>query len=269
MVANNHSCHSDYLIDLQQVSVRYEDQLALDNINWRMQPGQHYAILGANGSGKSTLIKLLSQDIYPLPLADSHVYLFSRQHWNIWELKQHIGFITHDLHTKLQQQAAQVAGFEAVISSFYSAYGAYTHHQYTDEQKAITWQSMQQLDIAHLTEKPISQMSTGELRRCVIARALVHRPKLLLLDEPSIGLDIKAQHQLLQLLRQLSNQLSIVMVTHHLEEIIPEISHVALIRQGKIIADGTKEAVLTSDQLSAAFDFPIQLECKNGLYYTR
>lgn len=267
-MSSNHPCHSDYLIDLHQVSVRYHDQLALDNISWQLPNHRHYAILGANGSGKSTLIKLLSQDIYPLPLADSRVCLFGRQHWNIWELKQHIGFITHDLHTKLQQQAAEVAGFEAVISSFYSAYGAYAHHHYNDEQKALTWHSLQQLDITHLAEKPIGQMSTGELRRCVIARALVHQPKLLLLDEPSIGLDIKAQHQLLQLLRQLSKDCSLVMVTHHLEEIIPEISHVALIRQGKIIADGTKKEVLTSEQLSEAFDFPIQLTYKDGLYRT-
>lgn len=254
------------LIHLAHVSVRYGDRLALSGINWRIAPGMHYAILGANGSGKSTLIKVLSRDVYPLESDELVNEQFGERHWNIWELKQYMGFITHDLHVKLSQQAPFVRGYEAVISSFYNAYGAYAHHHYTTEQKQITERVMQQLHITHLADQPIGTMSTGELRRCVIARAMVHNPILLLLDEPTIGLDIKAQHEFLTSLRQLAQKVSLIMVTHHVEELIPEMTHVALMKQGKIIADGDKHKVLTSTALSDAFDFPVTLECRGGWY---
>ncbi len=125
---------------------------------------------------------------------------------------------------------------------------------------------MQQLQISHLANQAIGTMSTGELRRCVIARAMVHQPSLLLLDEPTIGLDIKAQHEFLTTIRQLSHTLSIIMVTHHLEEIIPEITHVALIKQGKLVHDGLKQEIMTADKLSDTFDFPIRLAYCQGWY---
>jgi iron complex transport system ATP-binding protein len=254
------------LIRLARVSVRYDSHQALSDIHWQMNAGSHYAILGANGSGKSTLIKLLSRDIYPLVCDGLVNEQFGYDNWHIWELKQRIGFITHDLHVKLAQQAPLVRGYEAVISSFYSAYGAYAHHDYTAAQKQITEQVMQQLQISHLANQAIGTMSTGELRRCVIARAMVHQPSLLLLDEPTIGLDIKAQHEFLTTIRQLSHRLSIIMVTHHLEEIIPEITHVALIKQGKLVHDGLKQEIMTADKLSDAFDFPIRLTYCQGWY---
>lgn len=254
------------LIRLEQVTVRYDNRSALDRVSWRMPVGTHYAILGANGSGKSTLIKVLSRDIYPLVCPGLVTEQFGATDWNIWQLKQYMGFITHDLHVQLSQQAPLVRGFEAIISSFYSAYGAFAHHQYSEWQKQQTWQVMQQLAIEHLADQPIGTMSTGELRRCVIARALIHQPRLLLLDEPTIGLDIKAQRDFLQVIRSLTDKVAMIMVTHHVDEIIPEISHVAMMKQGKILLDGVKQSVLTADNLTKVFDFPVGLVEQQGWY---
>ncbi len=112
-------------------------------------------------------------------------------------------------------------------------------------------------------------MSTGELRKCIIARALVHEPQAMILDEPTVGLDIKAQINFIQLVRKIARERTIILVTHHLEEVFEEIAQVVLIRQGRIYAQGDKTELLTDTHLKNVFDLPLHVGCENGRYFVQ
>ena len=259
--------HAHALLDFKDIYVSYGDAPVLENINLTIQRNQHWVILGRNGSGKSTLIKLISNDLYPNPKYPFKKEVLGKSVWNIFELKQHFGIITHDLHNYFAVHGNFLTAYEVVLSGFYSSIGVFQHQDFTDDQHQKALETFAFLDILALKNKPVHQMSTGQLRLCVIGRALIHDPIALLLDEPTIGLDFKAQHHFLKLLRKLSSRLSIVLVTHHIEEVFEEISHVALMHNKTIYKQGSKQSVLTSQNLSTIFDIEMDLQQKNNRYY--
>jgi len=261
------SLDPNLLLDFKGIYVSYGDAPVLENINLTIQRNQHWVILGCNGSGKSTLIKLISNDLYPNPKYPFKKALLGKSVWNIFELKQHLGIITHDLHNYFAVHGNFLTAYEVVLSGFYSSIGVFQHQDFTDMQHQKALETLAFLDILELKNKPVRQMSTGQLRLCVIGRALIHDPIALLLDEPTIGLDFKAQHQFLKLLKKLSKRLSIVLVTHHIEEVFEEISHVALMHNKTIYKQGPKESILTSQNLSNIFNIEMDLQQKNDRYY--
>lgn len=257
------------IIHFEHINVAYDEENVLHDISLCIKEGEHTAILGGNGSGKSTLLKLFSNDIYPRYSDTMKKEVFEKSIWDIWELKKHLGIITNDLHYQFSERAPDLSGFEVTLSGFYSSFHLYEHQSFSLLHVKKVEEVLDFLEIRHLRDKRISEMSTGELRKCIIARSLVHDPKAMILDEPTVGLDIKAQLGFLSLLRKIAQGRTIVLVTHHLEEIFEEITHVVLLKEGKIFAQGEKKALLNDETLSLLFDIPLHVKCEKGRYFVQ
>jgi iron complex transport system ATP-binding protein len=256
-----------YIIDFENIDVGYDDKIVLKDINLKIKDGEHFAILGANGSGKSTLMKLIQSQIHPRHTKEFKKEIFGKSRYSIFELRKELGVITNDLHNYFEKEASYMSGFEVVLSGFYSSIGIFTHQDFTKNQIEKVKEIMEFLEISNLKDKKVASMSTGELRKCIVARALIHNPKAFVLDEPTVGLDIKAQINFINLLRKISKKSTIILVTHHLEEIFEEIKNIALIYNNQIFKAGKKEDILTSENLSTIFDTKIVLNKKNERYF--
>ncbi|MCL2141549.1 MAG: ATP-binding cassette domain-containing protein [Methanimicrococcus sp.] len=253
------------LIDFNNISVIKEDRLILDQISLTIGAGENVAIIGPNGSGKSSLIKVMTREYYPLAdVSDLRMKIMGEELWNIFDLRRQLGIITTDLQSLCLRD---VTVFETVLSGFFSSIGIYDIFSVNTEMKATAYEILKFLNISHLSDKKMTQISTGEARKVLIARALVHDPQALVLDEPTNSLDMKSLSQFRKTISGIAKAgKNIIMVTHDLSDIIPEISRVILIKNGRIFADGPKDTILTNDNLTALFDVPVTVH-KNGQYY--
>ncbi|HME11963.1 MAG TPA: ATP-binding cassette domain-containing protein [Candidatus Acidoferrum sp.] len=259
------------LLDFHQVTVYRGDSEsaaplapALDAINLRIEAGEHVCILGPNGCGKSTLIKTITRECYPVAAPGSHLEILGRQRWDIFQLRNLLGIVSPDLLASCTNEST---GLDVVLSGFFSSTRIFPHHHPSPQLVAKAQAALDRIGVAHLAGRPLTQMSSGEAKRTLIARALVHQPQTLLLDEPSNALDIAAQFELRGTLRQLAQSgLGILLVTHHVSEIIPEIDRIILLKNGRIAADGPKHTVLTAAQLSNLFGVDLQLTTNNGYF---
>jgi iron complex transport system ATP-binding protein len=254
------------LIDFQNVTVQRHAQVVLDGITLTIPQGQHLAILGPNGCGKSTLIKLISRELYPrLKSEPWSLRIMGRDRWNLFDLRNQLGIVSDDW---VEMCTRDYSGVEIVLSGFFGSVGIWPNHEVTPEMERETRAVMELMEIAHLAQRATNQMSSGEARRILIARALVHRPQALVLDEPSTSLDLRATRELRDVFRKLAlSGISLIMVTHHLPDIIPEIDRVALIRHGRVYRDGPKREVLEAGVLSALFGIPVELLERDGYYH--
>jgi iron complex transport system ATP-binding protein len=253
------------LLNLSHVTVMRGEYPALQDISLRVDTGEHVCILGPNGCGKSTLIKTITRECYPVANEGSSVSILGRERWNIFELRSLLGIVSPDL---LASCTTDATGRDVVLSGFFSSTRIFPHHAPSPELLEKTDAALGRLGIAHLAGHPVAQMSSGEAKRTLIARALVHEPQTLLFDEPSNALDIGAQMQLRDTMRELAQGgLGILLVTHHVSEIIPEIERVVLLREGRVMADGPKEQVLTSNRLSSLFNTKVELARRDGYFY--
>ncbi len=253
------------LIDFQNVCVQRGDRLALDHVSLHIEAGEHVAILGPNGSGKSTLIKTITRECYPLLRPETRLEILGQQSWDIFQLRAHLGLVSNDL---MAQCTRDITGRELVLSGFFGAIGLWPNHHLTPEMEAIAAESMQQLDALHLADRWLDELSSGEARRLLISRSLIHRPQTLLLDEPTTSLDLFALREVRDHLRRLAQSgVGLLLVTHHLDDIIPEIERVVLIQSGRVLADGPKAEVLTSRRLSELFAVPVDVIERNGFYH--
>src|SRR5690348_704258 len=235
------------LLELKHVTVMRGERAALDDFSLTIGAGEHVAILGPNGCGKSTLIKTITRECYPLMRPESSLSILGQSNWNIFDLRGMLGIVSNDLMT---QCTREITGFDVVLSGFFSSIGIWPNHHVTSAMREKAGEVLRVLEAPHLSEKPVDEMSSGEARRVLIGRALVHDPKALLLDEPSTSLDLFAQHELREAVRRLAQWgIGIVLVTHHLSDIIPEIDRVILMRGGQIVGDGPKADMLTAGSL--------------------
>jgi iron complex transport system ATP-binding protein len=238
---------------------------ALDGVSLRIGAGEHVCILGPNGCGKSTLIKTITRECYPVAREGSSISILGRERWNIFELRSLLGIVSPDL---LASCTTDATGRDVVLSGFFSSTRIFPHHHPDPEHLARAEATLARLGIAHLARRAVSQMSSGEAKRTLIARALVHDPQTLLFDEPSNALDIAAQFHLRDTMRNLAKGgLGILLVTHHVSEIIPEIERVVLLREGRILADGAKQEILTAEHLTALFGVPVRLVQQDGYFH--
>jgi iron complex transport system ATP-binding protein len=254
------------LIELDNVTVQRGSRVALDAVTLAIGQGEHVAILGPNGSGKSTLIKLISRDLYPrLKPEPWSLRILGRDTWNLFDLRNQLGLVSNDW---MQMCTRDFSGFEIVLSGFFGSVGIWPYHAVTPAMQATAREVMETLEIAHLADRATDHMSSGEARRFLIARALVHAPQALILDEPTTSLDLRATHELREALSKLARRgIGIIMVTHHLPDIIPEMERVVLIRQGRISRDGAKREVLQAGTLSELFGIPVEVLERGGYYH--
>ncbi len=240
-------------------------QAALDDLSLEIGAGEHVCILGPNGCGKSTLIKTITRECYPLAQEGSSISILGKERWNIFELRSLLGIVSPDL---LASCTTDATGLDVVLSGFFSSTRIYPHHHPEPAHVARAKETLGRLGIAHLAERAVAHMSSGEAKRTLIARALVHEPKALLFDEPSNALDIAAQMQLRDTMRELAQSgIGILLVTHHVSEIIPEIERVVLLRAGRILADGPKAEILTERLLSELFSVAVRLGQVDGFFH--
>jgi iron complex transport system ATP-binding protein len=248
-------------LELRHVNVARGDRAVLHEINLTIRAGEHVAILGPNGCGKSTLILAMTCQIYPIVQPGMTVRIFGRERWDLTQLRRHFGVVAASVAGELPgERTAVTTGLDAVISGFFSASTLWPNLQVTGEMRERAAEALERMEALHLAERRVGEMSAGEKRRILIARALVHRPRQLLLDEPSNALDLAAQRELRQTLRRLAAEgTGLVLVTHHLGDILPEIERVILMRAGRIVGDGPREELLTEARLSELFHAPVRI----------
>jgi iron complex transport system ATP-binding protein len=253
------------LLDFQHISVMRGSQTVLDDITLRIQAGEHVAILGPNGCGKSTLIKTITRECYPLARPGSSLTILGQDSWNVFELRKLLGIVTNDL---IATCTRSITGLEVVLSGFFSSIGLQPYHHVTGAMREKARAVLDLLEIPHLADREMDAISSGESRRILIGRALVHHPLALLLDEPTNSLDLHATFELRAILRKLAQAgTGILLVTHHLPDIIPEIERVVLLRGGRVFADGTKSELLTAQRLTKLFAVPVELGRRDGYYH--
>jgi iron complex transport system ATP-binding protein len=251
------------MLDISRLCIRRGDTMILSDVSWRIERGQHWAMLGGNGSGKTSLLSALTG--YLMPTSGEIVALgrrFGECDWR--ELRRHIGLVSSSIR---QMMAEPEPALETVVSGKYAMIDLWG--KITAADRARAGRILEQIECSHLAERPWSYLSQGERQRVLIGRALMARPKLLILDEPCAGLDPVARERFLQFLQRLGrlrNAPTLVLVTHHVEEIMPVFSHVLILRAGRALAAGTKRAVFNSRLLSQAFDAPVRLASRNGRF---
>lgn len=247
----------DHFLELRSVDVARGERTVLHDVNLSIRAGEHVAILGPNGCGKSTLILAVTCQIYPVVRPGMSLRIFGRERWDLTELRRHFGVVGTELPG---ERTAVTTGLDAVIAGFFSASTLWPNLHVTEEMRVSAWEAMQRMESTHLAEQTVGTMSAGEKRRILIARALVHRPRQLLLDEPSNALDLVAQRKLRDTLRRLAREgTGLVLVTHHLGDILPEIERVILMRDGRIVGDGARRDLLTEARLSELFGTPVRI----------
>jgi iron complex transport system ATP-binding protein len=196
--------------------------------------------------------------------------IFGQELWNVSELRSLLGIVSGDLQHSILAGTLprRTRGLDAVLSGFFASYGLFWHHHLTPTMVEQGRKALALMEASHLAHTFIEAMSPGEVRRVMIARALVPNPRALLLDEPTTGLDLMVRHRFLRTLQNLAGHgKTIILVTHHIEEIFPEINRVVLLQHGRVLLDGDKTEVLTSSNLSAMFEGSVTVKETNG-YYT-
>jgi len=252
------------LLDIFNATVYRDEKKVFDGLSIAIKNGESSAIIGPNGAGKSTLLKLLSREIYPVSQQGSFVKILGKELPTLWELREKIGLVSADLQVSF---VPEVSGLGVVISGLYNSIGLFSHQDITQAERSRGINILEYLGIQNLANRPYRQMSTGQQRFCLLGRALIHNPDHLILDEPTSGLDIRSTHQYLKILRELLSQgKTILLATHHIDEIPPEIERIILMRDGKIYDEGDKKKLLTDNKMTEFFEMPLKVVFSNGFY---
>lgn len=260
------------ILEINEATVYRGNNKVLDRFSMTINQMEHTAVVGPNGSGKSTFIQLLTHQLHPVVPEDDHpvIKLFGREKWMVAELRKRLGIVSADLEYQIVHnlKKGHLSGREVVLSGFFSSMQLFGHQKVTGSMQEEADRALALMEAGYLAEQTFGKMSAGEKRRVLIARALVTDPDMLVLDEPTTSLDFVARHTCLQQIRKLTCEgTTVIIVTHHLEEIIPEMKKVILLKEGNAAFAGPKETVLTSANLSTVFDHPLSLT-ENGNTYS-
>jgi len=252
-------------LHLAHVNVARGDNVVLHDVNLTVNTGEHIAILGPNGCGKSTLIKTITCECYPIVKPETQVSIFGRERWDLTELKKRLGVVSSELPGR---PTLITTGRDAVLTGFFSSSTLWPNLTVTQAMQVRADEVLAQVDATDLANKPVGEMSAGQQRRIMIGRALVASAGMLLLDEPSNALDLAAQADLRTLLQKLAAQgTGILLITHHIADIVPEIDRILLMSEGRIVADGPKSRLLTPESLSDLFKTEVHMTERGGFHH--
>jgi iron complex transport system ATP-binding protein len=263
------------VLELSHATVLRSGVRVLHDLTLRIDAGEHTAILGPNGAGKTSLMRVLTLDDRPRAAEEDGpppLRLLGRQSWDLTELRARFAVVTGDLDARfgLEMSGGRVPGLDVATSGLLGSHGVFFHHDVTPEMRALGREALARVDALHLAAKPLNQMSAGERRRVLIARALVTRPEVLLLDEPTTGLDFVARQAFMQSVARLAREgATVIIVTHHIEEVIPETRRVVLLSEGRIAFDGRPEEALTAERLGAIYGAALEVGKSGGYYHVR
>ena len=249
-------------LDCQSVEAWIGGHRVVKDLSLRLLKGESTAVLGPNGAGKSTLVKLISRSLYPVVKPNSHLRIFGSETVNLWALRQRLGIVSTDLE---QRVPASLTGRELLLAAFFGSIGLGRDRTPSAEQWTRTEELLRTMDLDGLADENYGQLSEGQRRRLLIARALVHAPEVLVLDEPTNALDLRARHKLLRTLQSLCQQgTTLVMVTHQVEAIIPEIKRVVGLKDCRVSLDDSAQEALSGPRLSALFSTPLTVVQAGG-----
>ena len=262
MVSNFELIRDNRWLKMREIDVWIDKKRVLNKINLDFFYGQNIAILGPNGSGKSTLLKLVNRSIYPRVQKDSELKIFENNLINIWNLRKKIGFLIDELDQRVESNTKVD---ELIISGFNGFFNNIRLSDIADHQRNRLNELLIQFDIKKISDHKYINLSQGQKKRVLIARALVHRPKILILDEPTNNLDLRSNWKLMQLLNRISKKdINILQVTHNIETITPSTNRVILMKNGFIIDDGEPKHIMTSSKLSSLYKIPMEVINING-----
>jgi iron complex transport system ATP-binding protein len=252
---------ADFL-ELKHADVWRGDQRVFHDFSLSVDKAEKIAILGPNGAGKSTFVGILTGALRAAATPHKMARLFGEDSWALEDLRHEIGLIAPEETTRFEPDCLAQ---EVVISALRGAYGITNWMRFSKQEKQRAAEAMQLARVAELATRPYSQLSSGEKRRFLLARALIHQPPTLVLDEPTTSLDLPSSLIFIQIMRQLMQSgRGVVWITHHPSEIPPEISRVILLKQGAVFADGPKKKILTTEQLTALYDCPLRVRWSHG-----
>lgn len=259
----------DKALELRGVSVVRGGKYILRSIDLDIYKGENVAVIGPNGSGKTTLIKLLRGDILPY-YDEEHpaiMRIFGRERWNLFDLRSRMGVVSMDLQSMFRRDTLVR---DVICSGFFNSLDVFKNHDVTEEMARAVYEAALMMGIDDIMDREIENLSLGEMRRALIARALVTKPDLLVLDEPMTGLDIVMKSKFRAMFDILIERgVSIVMITHELTDIPASVRRVVMVKNGRIFADGDKDVLLTDSKVSELYGENIKVECQNGIYRMR
>lgn len=255
------------LFRIRDASVVRAGKTILHIDDFTLAEGEHIALLGPNGAGKSTFIKLLTREVMPLYRPCAPVVFRGSERPTLAAIKAHLGVVSASMH---DQAAVHLPAVDIVCGGFFGTLGLPRGVWATDAMRRAAYDALERMRVADVAERDMLTLSTGQARRVLIARELVHDPKALVLDEPCTGLDPQGMYQVRSALCDLADEgRSLILVTHYPEDIVPAIRRVALVKHAALCADGPKEALLTDESMSALFEAPLHVEERDGWYALR
>ena len=260
------------ILDVENVSVVRGKAKLLDGLSLSIALGEHTAILGPNGSGKSTLLKLLTRNLYPSILEGQEpgtIRIFGQTEWNVWDLRTRLGFVSGEIDQHFHAgRSGRLTAEQAVLTGFFSSELEPDPEFITESMRTAAHQAMELMGIAPLAKRTLGTMSTGERRRTLLARAIARRPQALILDEPTAGLDLLAQRQLLDHLEKIAKQdTTLILVTHQLSEVLPCIQHTVLLNRGSVAWNGRTDDAMQPGRLSRLFGCPLSIQKSDSGYW--
>ena len=249
------------VLELEEVIVYRGDNKVFDGLSLRVEAGERVAILGPNGAGKSTLLALISGDIHPVA-EQGATRLFGEEYWSLYDLRDRIGLVTPEQGRLFDDD--ELAS-DVVLTGLHGTYGITREQTFTEAERRKAWKAMKAAGVHELMWRDYGELSSGERRRFLLARALVHEPEMLIFDEPTTSLDLPGAWSLIAAVRELMrNGVGVMLVTHDVREIPPEIDRVVLMKGGKVLADGKKRQVLTSENLSECYGIGMKVRWSGG-----
>jgi iron complex transport system ATP-binding protein len=262
------------VLELSDATVVKDQRAVLHGLRLTIHDGEHTAILGPNGAGKSMLVGLLTHHERPLVSAQGvdPVRVFGEARWHVGELRTQLGIVSPALHQQFVRgnSEGRITGQAAVVSAFVASHGIVRYGVISADMQRRATRALEAVGAGHLAGRTLDEMSGGEARRVMLARALVTEPRALVLDEPTGGLDLAARHAFMDRVRAIARAgTTLLLISHHIEEIIPEVGRVLFLKHGRIVADGRPEVLLTADRLGELFDLPLTVERVDGYVYAR